>query len=214
MGRVSWGHDPRYELDYGPRYPPGRRATPRVGPPGHATRRTAGPRYASGRRAAPRFGPRAARRTNYSATAPLDLRTNGRTTQMHTNGHRGPAPLESTAGFMYHTLGLRSGVRLGLLDLESTKHHWTGQLGPRHRTVIRLHLLGPAAILGSRPKPGREEQRGPTQGGAGGRRRLRRAEPGRARPVDVGVMGKLLPSFPIARWEIAPFHIYPFIREV
>jgi hypothetical protein len=31
-----------------------------------------------------------------------------------------------------------------------------------------------------------------------------------------GCHGKvtLLPSFPIARWEIAPFHIYPFIREV
>ena len=24
----------------------------------------------------------------------------------------------------------------------------------------------------------------------------------------------LLPSFPIARWEIAPLHIYPFIKEV
>ena len=31
-----------------------------------------------------------------------------------------------------------------------------------------------------------------------------------------GCHGKvtLLPSFPIARWEIALFHIYPFIREV
>ena len=48
--------------------------------------------------------------------------------------------------------------------------------------VIRLHLLGPAAILGSGPEQGREEQRGPTRGGTGGRRRLRRAEPGRAGP--------------------------------
>ena len=31
-----------------------------------------------------------------------------------------------------------------------------------------------------------------------------------------GCHGKvaILPSFPIARWEIAPFHIYPIIREV
>ena len=47
--------------------------------------------------------------------------------------------------------------------------------------VIRLHLLGPAAIRGSGPKHGREEQRWPTRGGTGGRpRRVRRAEPGRA----------------------------------
>ena len=101
----------------------GLRAVLRTGPLGHATRRAAGPCYASGRRAALRVGPpgratrraagRAARRTNYSATAPLDLRTNGRTTPIHTNGHRGPAPLESTAGFMYRTLGLRSGAGLG-----------------------------------------------------------------------------------------------------
>jgi hypothetical protein len=96
--RYEPDYGPRYEPDYGPRYAPDRRATPRVGPPGSATRRAAG---------------RAARRTNYSASVPLDLRTNGRTTPIHTNGHRGPAPLESTAGFMYRTLGLRSGVGLG-----------------------------------------------------------------------------------------------------
>ena len=53
-------HGPRYEPDYGPCYALGRRATPRVGPPGSATRRAAGPRYAPGRRAALRAGPRAA----------------------------------------------------------------------------------------------------------------------------------------------------------
>jgi hypothetical protein len=127
--------------------------------PGCATRRTAG---------------RAARQTNYSVTAPLDLRTNGRRTPIHTNGHRGPAPLESTAGFMYRTLGLRLGVGLGLL--ESTTHRWTGQLGPRHppapaRTYSH-HWRGTCR--------GREDQRGPTRDGTGRRRRLRRAEPGRA----------------------------------
>ena len=76
----------------------GLRAALRTGPPGHATRRAAGPCYASGRWAALRVGPpgratrraagRAPRRTNYSATAPLDLRTNGRTTPIHTNGHQ------------------------------------------------------------------------------------------------------------------------------
>ncbi len=123
---------------------------------GRATRRAAGPRHASGRQTALRTGPpgctmrraagSAARRTNYSVTAPLDLRT----TPIQTNGHRGPAPLECTAGFMYRTLGLRLGVRLGLL--ESTTHRWTGQLGPCHppapaRTCgipsCRLALMGP-----------------------------------------------------------------------
>jgi hypothetical protein len=166
-------HGPRYEPDYGPRHASGRRTTP-----------AAGPRYAPGRRAALRVGPpgcamrwtagRAARRTNYSVTAPLDLRTNGRRTPIHTNGHRGPAPLESTAGFMYRTLGLRLGVGLGLL--ESTTHRWTGQLGPRHppapaRTYSH-HWRGTCR--------GREDQRGPTRDGTGRRRRLRRAEPGRA----------------------------------
>ena len=41
-GPADYG--PRYEPDYGPRYAPDRRATPRVGPPGSATRRAAGPR--------------------------------------------------------------------------------------------------------------------------------------------------------------------------
>ena len=194
-------HGPRHEPDYGPCYVPGRRATLRVGPPGRATHRAAGPRYAPGR------GPG---RTNYLATAPLDLRTKGRATQIHTNGHQGPAPLESTAGFMYSTLGLRSGVGLGLL--ESTTHRWTGQLGPRHppapaRTCSHTWLG--------------------TQAGAGGAT-SRWANPvwngwkaettaGRARTdldLDVGVMEKsrYLPSFPIARWEITQFHqdIYPF----
>ena len=143
----------------GPRYAPGRRAALRVGPPGCAMHRTAG---------------RAARRTNYSVTAPLDLRTKGRRTPIHTYGHRGPAPLESTAGFMYRTLGLRLGVGLGLL--ESTTHRWTGQLGPRH-------LPAPARTYSHHWRGtcrGREDQRGPTRDGTGRRRRLRRAEPGRA----------------------------------
>ncbi len=96
----------------------GLRAVLRVGPPDHATRRAAGPRYAPGRRAALCDGQpgSAARQTNFSFTAPLDLRTNGQRTLKHTNGHRGPAPLESIAGFMYSTLGLHLGVRLGLLE--------------------------------------------------------------------------------------------------
>ena len=54
-------HGPRYEPDYGPCYESGRRAA---------------------QRARPRAAPHA------SAIAPLDLRTNGRTTPMHINGHR------------------------------------------------------------------------------------------------------------------------------
>jgi hypothetical protein len=119
----------------------GLRTTPRVGPPGRATRRAAR---------------RAARRTNHSATAPLD-----RTTLIHTNGHRGLAPLaESTAGLMYRTLELRSG---------SASHCWSllYTAGPDNSgRVIRLHLLGPTAILGSGPCRGREDQRGPTRDGS------------------------------------------------
>ena len=83
--RYEPDYGPRYEQDYGQRYAPSHRAPPRVGrfgPPGRATSRAAGPCYASGRRAAPRAGPRAM--PIYSAIAPLDLRTNGRTTPIHT----------------------------------------------------------------------------------------------------------------------------------
>jgi hypothetical protein len=156
----------------------GLRAGLRTGPPGHATRRAARPCYASGRRAALRVGPpgRAARRTNYSATSPLDL--------IHTNGHRGPAPLESTAGFMYRTLGLCSGVGLGLL--ESTTHRWTGQLGPHHQPAPARTCshtwLGTQAGAGRATwaKPGWNWWKAETMAG--------RARTGRA--LDVGVMGK------------------------
>ncbi len=89
-----------------------------------------GPHYASGRQAALRAGPRyaqgrgagagrtARRLTNYCVTAQLDLRTNGQTMLVLTNGHRDPARLESTAGFMNSMLRLRLGV--GLDRLEST----------------------------------------------------------------------------------------------
>ena len=164
------------------------------GPPGRATRRTAGPCYASGSRAALRagqpgratcrFADRAAGQTNYSATPPLGLRTNGRTALIHTNGHRGPAHRDSTAGFMYHTLGLRSGVGLGLL--ESTSHIWTGHLGPRHppasaRTCSHTWLETQAGAGGATwANQGWNWQKAETTAG--------RARTGRA--LDVGVMGK------------------------
>ena len=161
--RYEPDYGPRYEPDYGPCYAPVRRAVLRFGPPGRATRRAAG---------------RAARRTNYSATAPLDLRTNGRTTLIHTDGHLGLAPLESTAG----SCTVRWEYAWGSDSVCWSLLHTAGQ--DNSGRVIRLHLLGPAAIaiLGSGPKQEREEQRGPTRGGTGGRRRLRRAEPGRAGP--------------------------------
>ena len=34
----------------------------------------------------------------YAQDQPLDLRAGGRTTQIHINGHQGPAPLEPAAG--------------------------------------------------------------------------------------------------------------------
>ncbi len=57
-------HGPRYKPDYGPCYAPDRQTALRVGLPGRATRRT-----------------------NYTATAPLDLQTNGRMTLIHTDLH-------------------------------------------------------------------------------------------------------------------------------
>ena len=42
--RYEPDYGPRYEPDYGPRYASGRRAAPRVGPQGRATRRATGPR--------------------------------------------------------------------------------------------------------------------------------------------------------------------------
>jgi hypothetical protein len=99
----------------------GLRTTPQVLPQDHATRRAAGPRYAPRHRTALRTGQpgcatrraagRASRRTNYSVTAPLDLRTNERRMPIHTNGHRGPVPLESAAGFMHRTRSLGPGGR-------------------------------------------------------------------------------------------------------
>ena len=156
----------------------GLRAVLRTGPPGHATRRAARPCYASGRRAALRVGPpgRAARWTNYSATAPLDL--------IHTNGHRGPAPLESTAGFMYRTLGLCSGVGLGLL--ESTTHRWTGQLGPRHQPAPARTCSH--TWLGTQAGAGRATWANPGWNWWKAETMAGRARTGRA--LDVGVMGK------------------------
>ena len=151
-------HGPRYEPDYGPYYAPGRRAMLRVGPPGRATRRAAGPHHAPDQL------------QRHRAAGPSDQRTDDANTYQWT----------STAGFMYRTLGvlgLRSGVGLGLL--ESTTHRWTGQLGPRRPPAPARTCSHTWLGTSSR---GREEQRGPTRGGTGGRRRLQEAEPGRAGP--------------------------------
>jgi hypothetical protein len=124
------------------------------------------------------FDPRAACRTNYSATAPLDHRTNERRTPIHTNGHPGPAPLESTAGFMYRTLGLRSGVDSGCWSLLHTA-------GPDNSgRVIRLHPLGPTAIIGAGPAGG-----GRINVGQPGMESAGRARTGR--DLDGGSYGKM-----------------------
>jgi hypothetical protein len=83
------------------------------------------------RRAALRTGHRAAgraaRRTDYRVTAPLDLRTNGRRTPKHTNGHRGPA---SALG-VYSRI-VRWDYARGSDSVYWGTHRSTGQLGPRH----------------------------------------------------------------------------------
>ena len=82
------------------------RAGPTAG--GAGTPSEYGPRYATDR------GP------YYAPDQPLDLRAGGLTTQIHINGHRGPAPLEPTAGVSRR---LAPGDRTR--PTEST-HHWTG----------------------------------------------------------------------------------------
>ena len=129
-----------------------------------------GPRYASGRR--PRHTQDQPQR--HRAAGPLDQRTDDADTYQWTSRTRAPGVYSRIhVPYAGTTLGGRTRPCWSLL-------HTAGQ--DNSGRVIRLHLLGPAAILGSGPEQGREEQRGPTRGGTGGRRRLRRAEPGRAGP--------------------------------
>ena len=155
----------------GPCYTADRRAALRVGPPGRATRRAAGPRYAPGSLAALRAGLRTAPQAR-PTTAPPRRWAFGPTDGRH---RYIPMDIEDP-----HTW---------ILQPDSCTIRWDSvcwsllhTAGPDNSgLVIRLHLLGPAAILGSGHKQGRGEQRhgGPTRCGTGGRRRLRRAEPGR-----------------------------------
>ena len=148
----------------------GLRAALRTGPPGHATRRAAGQCYAPGR--GPRRTPDQLQRLR--AAGPSDQRTDDADTYQWTSRTRAPGVYSRIhVPYAGTTLGGRTRPCWSLL-------HTAGQ--DNSGRVIRLHLLGPAAILGSGPEQGREEQRGPTRGGTGGRRRLRRAEPGRAGP--------------------------------
>ncbi len=147
-------HGPRYEPDYGPC-------------------------YASGR------GPR---RT--SDQPPRDLRTNGRTTPILATGRTVVRPGDTRDWKDRWTSRPRAP---GVIQPDPCTVRWDyargsdsgcwsllHTAGPDNSgRVIRLHLLGqgPAAILGSGPGLGREDQRGPTRDGTGRRRRLRRAEP-------------------------------------
>ena len=177
-------HGPRYKQDYwlrfepdnGQCYAPGRRATPRVRPPGRSTRPAAGPRYASGRRAAPRAGSRAVQHTRPTTAPPR------RWTFRPTDGRRRYIPMDIEDprpwSLQPDSCTVRWDYARGSDSVCWSLLYTAGQ--DNSGRVIHLHLLGPAAILGS--GPGREEQRGSTRGGTGGRRRLRRAEPGRAGP--------------------------------
>ena len=146
------------------------RAVLRVGPPGRATRPAAEPHHAPGH--APRRTQDQLQRLR--AAGPSDQRTDDADTYQWTSRTRAPGVYSRIhVPYAGTTLGGRTRPCWSLL-------HTAGQ--DNSGRVIRLHLLGPAAILGSGPEQGREEQRGPTRGGTGGRRRLRRAEPGRAGP--------------------------------
>ena len=131
-----------------------------------------GPRY----RDEPDYGPRCTpdQLQRLRAAGPSDQRTDDADTYQWTSRTRAPGVYSRIhVPYAGTTLGGRTRPCWSLL-------HTAGQ--DNSGRVIRLHLLGPAAILGSGPEQGREEQRGPTRGGTGGRRRLRRAEPGRAGP--------------------------------
>ncbi len=103
-----------------PRYSSGSRTTPS---------RAAGPRYVPGRRAALRTGPRAALRTGPRAALHAGPTTaaphrwifgpTDRQGRYIPRGEGGGTPLESTAGLMYRTLGLRSAIGFGLLESSS-----------------------------------------------------------------------------------------------
>ena len=173
--RYEPDYGPRYEQDYGPRFASGRRAALRAGPPGRATRRAAGPRYASGRRAALRVGPpgRATRR----AAGPRYA--SGRRTALCAGPraalHAGP----TTASLHRWTFGPTDGGRRYIpMDIEAPRpwslqpdsctvrwdYAWGSDsdcwsllhtAGPDNSgRVIRLHLLGPTAIIGAGPAGG------------------------------------------------------------
>ena len=103
----------------------------------------------------------------HRAAGPSDQRTDDADTYQWTSRTRAPGVYSRIhVPYAGTTLGGRTWPCWSLL-------HTAGQ--DNSGRVIRLHLPGPA-ILGSGPEQGREEQRGPTRGGTGGRRRLRRAE--------------------------------------
>ena len=137
---------------------------------------------------------------------PLDPRVGGRTTRIHTNGHRGPAP--PGARSRSEPTAVRSGIGLGRLSL-----HTAGPDNPDRAT--RLHLLGTSAI-GS--VPGRHRRSGAGQSGmewveGGDCSRPSLDGPG----PRCGVIGKYRYSrshpTSITRWDFIPFHVSPFIRE-
>ena len=179
-------HWPHYEPDLGPRYAPGR---------GPRDELDLGPRDALGRR------PRNCR-TNLSATAPLDLRASGPTAQIHINGHRGPAPLEPSAGVMSRRCWDRTRTRP------------TGVYTPLDRTT-RTAL--PACTCLD-PQPSARDPAG--AGGVAwanqgwiGLKAETTAEPSRNGPGPrFGFIGKYRyrRSLPMSRWDLMPFHNRPF----
>ncbi len=159
-------------LAAGPRCAPGRRQT---WPPGRATQRAAWQCYASGSLAVLRVGPR--------ATLHARPTTALRWTFGSTDGGRQYVPMDIEAprpcSLQPDSCTVRWDYARGSdSDCWSLLHI----AGPDNSGgVIRLHLLGPTAILlGSGPCRGPEDQRGPTQNRTSKRRRLLHAEPGRA----------------------------------
>jgi hypothetical protein len=163
-------------------------AAPRVGLPDHATRRAAGPRYAPGRRAA---GPR------YASGRRAKLRTGTPGCAMRRAAvHAGP----TTALPRRWTFGPTDGGRRYIpMDIEAPRpwslqpdsctvrwdYAWGSDSGcwsllhtaglDNSGRVIRLHLLGPTAIIGAGPagggrikvgQPGMERVEGGDFGGA------------------------------------------------
>jgi hypothetical protein len=148
--RYEPDYGPRYEPDYGPRHASGSRTTPRVRQQGRATHRAAGPRYVQGCRAA---GPRYA---SAALHARQTIASPRRWMLGPTDGRRRYIPLDIEAPRPWSLQPDACTVRWDYVrGSDSVCWSLLYTAGPENLgRVIRLHLLGPTAIIGAGPAGG------------------------------------------------------------